>query len=328
MVTGLGTASGGIVLALAAPAGSAAAATPPYELYCPGTPVGNVVLNGAVTSGTITPASPAAGATFNLDDYQTVVNVPEALASASAALGNSALSGSATATVNATGATPASIASPTITFSSPLSSPIPAAGITLNLPDPASTMGPFTASGGAITMAENSAAKLTLNVSGSSISLTCTAYPNNSAATGIVTSPPTGSPISPVIATTTAAGGSTTPTTAAAATGTTTPTTAATAPPTGAATGTTTPAATPAATAMTGAGPHLWLLAAAGGALLCLGFASLAFGEGPRSLLRRLRPGGVDDRSTGAGDGLWMEGSSPGGSHELWITGGEPDGDA
>ena len=91
----------------------AASATPafadssPYELYCPGTPVGNIVLNDVVTTGTITPASPASGAQFNLTNYQSTVVLPSSIVSAAAALGNSAITGSATLKVDATGATPA-----------------------------------------------------------------------------------------------------------------------------------------------------------------------------------------------------------------------------
>ncbi|HYA69665.1 MAG TPA: hypothetical protein VED63_13115, partial [Acidimicrobiales bacterium] len=311
VMMGLGAASGGIVLALSGPAGTAFAdTTPPYEEFCPGTPVGDIAINGAVTTGTITPASPASGATFNVTNYQTTLTIPSAISQASAALGNSALAGTAQTTVDATGATPASIPSAPITFTNSLASPLPANGITLDLPATPATIGPFTASGGAISITQGSQASLTVTVSGSAIALKCTAYPNNSVASGIVTAAPTAAPISPVIATTSATGATSTPTTAAPSGGTTTPTTA---PPTSPSTGTatTTPAATPAATAMTGPGPDLWLLAAAGAALLCLGFASLAFGEGPR-LLRRLRSPGVD-ATTGDGGGggrLWIDGST------------------
>ena len=59
----------------------AVASTPPtltgaYELYCPSTPVGNIVLNGAVTSATLSPANPTAGQAFSVTGYQTVVNLP------------------------------------------------------------------------------------------------------------------------------------------------------------------------------------------------------------------------------------------------------------
>ncbi len=58
-----------------------------YELYCPGTPVGNIVLNGVVTTGTITPDSLAPGQQFNLTNYQSTVLLPSSIVSAAAALG-------------------------------------------------------------------------------------------------------------------------------------------------------------------------------------------------------------------------------------------------
>lgn len=76
-----------------------------YELYCPGTPVGNIALNGVVTTGTITPASPAPGQQFNLTNYSSTVVIPSTIASAAAAIGNSAITGTAVTKVDATGAT-------------------------------------------------------------------------------------------------------------------------------------------------------------------------------------------------------------------------------
>jgi len=315
MVVGLGTASGGVLLALAAPAGTAYADSAPYELYCPGTPVGNIVLNDAVTTGTITPAAPAAGGSFTLTNYQTKVSLPTAIVSAAAALGNSAIMGSATTTIDATGATPATMASPPITFSEPIPSPVPATGLALMLPGSPGSVGPFTASSGAITMKQDTSAKLTLTVSGSPLALTCTSYTNNTITpTGITTqTPPTSASLSPTIATA-GAGATTTPTTPTTAPA-STPTTAP------ASTPTTAPVSTPAATAMTGAGPGVWLLGAAGGALLCLGLASLSMSDGPRSLRRRLRSAGAEAAGSGP---LWVDSPGAEGSHGLWIDGEEP----
>jgi len=263
----------------------AASATPAfadssaYELYCPGTPVGNIVLNGVVTTGTITPASPASGSTFNLTNYQSTVSLPSSIVSAAAALGNSAIVGSATLKVDATGATPASLAAPAITINSPIPSPVPATGLSLVLPSTAGTVGPFTASGGAISLTVDPAVALSLNVSGSTLTLTCTPYPNNSAATGIVQSAPTAAKASPVIATATAGGATPAPTTAPT---TPAPTTA----PTPAVT--TAPATTGSSLATTGPGPHLWLVAVIGFIVLYLGSIVLALVERPRSLLRRV----------------------------------------
>ncbi|MGA2521583.1 MAG: hypothetical protein ABSG81_12295 [Acidimicrobiales bacterium] len=252
-----------------------------YELYCPGTPVGNIALNGVVTTGTITPASPAAGATFNLTNYQSMVSLPTQIVTAAAALGNSAISGTAAEKIDATGATPASIASPTITIDTPIPSPVPATGLALTLPSTPGSIGPFKASGGAISLTVDPAVSLTLNVSGSNLSLTCHPYPNNTVATGIVTTAPSGAQASPVIATSSAGSApATTPTTAAP----TTPTTAAPTTPT-----TAPPATSPGSgLASTGPGPDLWIVALVGFIVLYLGSVSLALVERPRSLLRRL----------------------------------------
>ncbi len=177
--------------------------TGPYELYCPGTPVGNVVMNDVTTSAAITPSNPGTGETFDVTNYQTIVDIPATLATAAAALGNTALAGSATTKLDVFGATPESLSSGTIDFSAPIPSPVPADGIALHLPSPPGTLGPFTASGAGITVDEASSANLTLLVSGEPLALTCSAYPNNSNTTGIATGTPVGNPIDPVIATST-----------------------------------------------------------------------------------------------------------------------------
>lgn len=278
VVVGLAGAGGTFAL-FAAAAPSAFAASSPYELYCPKTPVGNIVLNNVVTSGTITPAAPAAGSQFNLTGYSSVVALPTSIVSAAAALGNSAIAGTAVTKVDATGATPASISSGNLAINAPIPSPVPATGLTLNLPATPASVGPFTATGGAINLTVDPDISLALNVSGSTLTLTCTPYPNNTAATGIVSATPAGSPASPVIST------------ASAGTSTPAPTTAATTP------AATTPATTPAATtpapatsslASTGPGPDLWLVAVIGFIVLYLGSVVLALVERPRSLLRRV----------------------------------------
>jgi len=226
-LTGLSAMSLGMVLVVASLAHSsgtpAFADSAPYELYCPGTPVGNIVLNNVVTTGTITPASPLAGSTFSLTNYQSTVALPSSIVSAAAALGNSAIAGSATLKVDATGATPATVAVPPITINAPIPSPVPATGLALTLPSTPGTVGPFTASGGAISLTVDPAIALALTVSGSTLTLTCTPYPNNSAATGIVSAPPSVAKASPVIAV--ANGGSTTTSTPVGSTTTTPPST-------------------------------------------------------------------------------------------------------
>ncbi len=222
-LAGLTALSLGIVMVVASLAtnGShtpAFAASSPYELYCPKTPVGNIVLNNVVTNGTITPTSPTTGQQFNLTGYSTTVALPSSIVSAAQALGNSAIAGTATLKVDATGATPATISSGSIAINAAIPSPVPASGLLLNLPSTPGTVGPFTATGGAISLTVDPAISLSLNVSGSTLTLTCTPYPNNTAATGIVSTAPTGSPASPVIATASAGSSNSTTTTAPSAT--------------------------------------------------------------------------------------------------------------
>jgi hypothetical protein len=172
----------------------------PYELYCPGTPVGNIALNDVTTTATI-PTVLSSGQTFNASNFQTQVTIPSSIASAAAALGNTAITGTAVVKVDATGATPATVSAGDIAINAPLPSPVPSTGITLELPSTPGTVGPFTATGDAITLTLDPIVQLTLVVSGSDLSLTCKPYTNNSAPTGIVSSAPSGSPVSPVIAT-------------------------------------------------------------------------------------------------------------------------------
>ncbi len=276
VIIGLVGGSGGMFALFAASATPAFADSSPYELYCPGTPVGNIALNGVVTTGTITPASPASGSTFNLTNYQSTVIIPSSIAGAAAALGNSSITGSATLKVDATGATPASVAAPPVTINAPIPSPVPATGVTLVLPATPGSVGPFTASGGAISLTVDPAVSLTLVVSGSNLTLTCTPYPNNSATTGIVSAAPTAAKASPVITSGTS-GGAPTATTAAP--------TATTAAPTAT---TAAPATKPSSLATTGPGPHLWVVAVIGFIVLYLGSVVLALVERPKSLLRRV----------------------------------------
>jgi len=174
--------------------------TGPYELYCPGTPVGNIALNDVTTTASI-PSDLSSGQTFNASNFQTQVTIPSSIASAAAALGNTAITGTAVVKVDATGATPATVAAGDIAINAPLPSPIPSTGITLNLPPTPGTVGPFTATADTVTLTLDPIVQLTLVVSGSDLSLTCKPYTNDSASTGIVSSAPPGSPISPVIAT-------------------------------------------------------------------------------------------------------------------------------
>jgi hypothetical protein len=162
--------------------------------------VGNVVLNDVTTSGTISPASPTTGSQFNLTGYQTNVSIPQALAEAAQAI-QPDLQGSATAQLDASGATPATMSEGPFNFDVTIPTPVPSSGVALALPPSPETAGPFTAGGGLITLEEDSSASLTLVVGGSPLSLTCTAYPNDDIPqSGITQSTPSGSPIDPIVA--------------------------------------------------------------------------------------------------------------------------------
>ncbi|HVA04822.1 MAG TPA: DUF6801 domain-containing protein [Acidimicrobiales bacterium] len=178
----------------------------PYELYCPNSPVGSFVINDVTTSGTLSPASPSAGDQFDVTGYQNNLTIPAPIVAAAAALGNTMISGSATAQITATGATTTTSSSGLLTFSVPIPTPVPPTGLALAVPTSPVTIGPFTASGGTITIAEGDQIALTLVASGSDVNipfnLTCTTYANNSGPTGIVDVPPDGAPISPVIVST------------------------------------------------------------------------------------------------------------------------------
>src|SRR5579862_5016074 len=146
--------------------GTASADTAPYELYCPGTPIGDVVLNDVTTSGTITPADPTPGGTFNLTDYQTNAAIPQVLAEAAQSI-ETDLTGSATTQIDVTGATPATMAEGPFEYDVPIPTTVPDSGVDLPLPSAPATIGPFTAGSGSITISEDSTTSLSLTVAGS-----------------------------------------------------------------------------------------------------------------------------------------------------------------
>ncbi len=253
--------------------------TGPYELYCPGSPVGNIALNDVMTVGTITPSSPSSGTQFNLTGYQTTVTLPASLAAAASAL-SPTLTGSANAQLDASGATPGTLPVPNLGINLTFPSPLPPNGVQLQVPSTPASEGPFTATSSGITIQQDSSTAITLIVSGAPLPLTCTAYPNNDIATsGITTSTPTGNPIAPVIAV--AGGGSTTTTTVP--------------PPKGGGTGGSggsggAKAVTAASSglAFTGPGPGIAWLMLIGAGLVIFGFALLVLVDAPRRLIAQL----------------------------------------
>ena len=178
--------------------GSASADTVPYELYCPRTPVGNIVMNDVQTTGTMVPTHPTKGQRFSISNYQITIPLPIEIVGAAAALGNSVISGSVTSSIHVVGARPMNVKIARQTYSVPIPSPLPESD--LSIAAPVRGIGPFTAKRLGITVTIKSATRLTMNISGSSLNVHCTSYPNNSSPSGIVEGGPSVSPITPVIA--------------------------------------------------------------------------------------------------------------------------------
>lgn len=269
-IIGLGAFAGVGTIASLGLGGVAYADSQPYELVCPGTPVGTVVINDVVTTASVSPASPSSGQSFNVTNYQTKLTLVSQIAKAAVAIQPN-IQGTANSTLDVSGATPSTQAAPAVQ----INTAIPDQGLNgvpLVLPTSPESIGPFTATGGTITISQDKTAQLVLEIGGNPLPTTCTAYPNNSNATGLATagSSISGTPMSPVIATTTAAGNSgTTATTAAPAT--------------------TTPPATAASNsplAYTGAGPGLFLIGVFGVFLLA-GALVVFLVDGSRRFLRR-----------------------------------------
>ena len=160
-----------------------------YELYCPGTPVGTVVLNDAMTSATLSPAAPTAGEAFSVTGYQTVVNLRRAGRRGGGAVTH--LDGLGHDQIDASGATPATTPQSPFTFNVTIPSPVPDDGVPLLLPGTPSTVSGFTATAPDITIQQDSNAGLSLTVAGSALTLMRQSYPNNSVVpSGVTTSSP------------------------------------------------------------------------------------------------------------------------------------------
>ena len=103
---------------------SAFADTRPTRIL-PGTPVGNVVLNDVVVTGSLTPAEPHPGQQFNLTGLQTQSNCPLTWHKPPRPPASRSLSGTMTTTIDATGATPSSISTGALSFDVPIPNPDP-----------------------------------------------------------------------------------------------------------------------------------------------------------------------------------------------------------
>jgi hypothetical protein len=178
--------------------GSASADTIAYELYCPGTPVGNLVMNGVHTTGTVVPASPTMGQRFTISNFQTTIPLSIDIVGAAAALGNSVISGKVRSSVHMVGARLTNVKIAHQAYSVPIPSPLPESALIIAART--RSIGPFRAKRSGITVSMNPATRLTMNISGSNLKLNCQSYPDNTLPTGIVGSGPRSKPITPVVA--------------------------------------------------------------------------------------------------------------------------------
>ncbi|MGA2036165.1 MAG: hypothetical protein ABSH04_01080, partial [Acidimicrobiales bacterium] len=186
-------------------------ATGAYELYCPSTPVGNLVLNDVVTTGAISPQALSAGDQFDIEGYQTHIPIPAGIVSGLVGFGNTVLQGFAATTLEAFGASPSHTSIDLESFDLPLPNPVASSGVTLDIPSASSTIGPFVSSGGAITIAGEESVLMVAGISQHIVTMNCQAYPNDTVTpSGVATTQPLGIPILPVIATGSAAGSSAT----------------------------------------------------------------------------------------------------------------------
>ncbi|MGH9918320.1 MAG: hypothetical protein ACRD6W_05560, partial [Nitrososphaerales archaeon] len=196
----------------------------PYELYCPGTPVGDIAVNDVVTTGSIVPASLAAGDTFNLSDPQMQFTIPQGIAQQVEKLGLTTLSGDLYVFIAAIGVqqppdtiinTFGTTSSGTVgalqaypgpgvvdlSFSVTLPSSIPSSGVQfVATPAPGTPTVSFMAAGGPIQVLVEGA-DLDVTAFGDEFGLFCNPLANDSVPTGISPSQPESGYVIPEVAT-------------------------------------------------------------------------------------------------------------------------------
>lgn len=182
-------------------AGTASAGSVAYELYCPGTPVGNIVLNDTRSAGTLTPAAPSQGHRFGISGYTVTLVLPSAVASAAQALGNTSIAGTLKTAFDVTGSRPALKQNHRRTFNVPIPANVPESGLVVVVHFPQMTVGRVQKGTTQITIFQHPQMRLTMTISGSRLRLNCLTYPNNAVPSGITDSAPSGAPVAPMIAT-------------------------------------------------------------------------------------------------------------------------------
>src|SRR5579863_3378963 len=116
-----------------------------------------------MATGTVSNPAPAAGSTFSLNGFQAQVTIPASVAQAAAAINATNLTGTLSATIDATGATPAS-SSLSESFSLAIPDPVPTSGLTLTTPSAPVNVGPFTATGNEVSLSLGSSLTLSVNL--------------------------------------------------------------------------------------------------------------------------------------------------------------------
>lgn len=194
------------------PAGAAGSPSPApkltgaYELYCPATVLGDVVIN-AITVATLSPAHPKPEQKFYLKGLQERVTFAAGLAQGLATL--SPLSGSAALVLHLGGARPATAKSQDFHFTVTIPRTVASSGLKFGVPTAPASMGPFTATGADVVISQDKRQVLSLALGAGGqekVALTCTSFPPGTAATKPGTpwsgagQPPLSKAISPVIA--------------------------------------------------------------------------------------------------------------------------------
>lgn len=178
-----------------------------YELYCPATAFGDVVIS-ATTTATLSPAHPHGDQKFYVKAVQEKITFAQGLAQGLASL--TALLGTASLVLQTAGATPASLATPVYQFTITLPKKAPAAGFKFSVPAAAGApIGPFTASAAKVAVSVSKSQKLTLSLDAKGqqpFPLSCTSFPTGTAKTkpgepwAGAGQPPATEAIAPVIA--------------------------------------------------------------------------------------------------------------------------------
>lgn len=175
---------------------SASANTAAYELFCPGSPLGTMVLNQTVTTGRLSPRSPVVGGSVSLRNGRTTFYLPTSIVAAMRALGVQSVTGTLGEALDIQGSSPAT-SNVSGTFNVAFPARLPTRGLRVRVPL-GSMVIPVVSR--PVTVAVDQSSTLTLMILGSPVAMSCANYPNNSLPAGLAGGSPGTGPISPVVA--------------------------------------------------------------------------------------------------------------------------------